>query len=193
MKLKLILATAIVMTAVASPSGSSAAPSPPPPMEDSVTGGPALADSGPLPFFSVNTINATSGPTGEDPAGRVSFVFILRGPTSLFDGPVTCLAVSGNTATINFQDQVTLVGSIITVRVVDDQPDTFGAASLGRAPTDCSSPLLGQIIEKPLSSGDITVVDAPTPTNKEQCTHGGWKLFGFKNQGQCIAFVNHSL
>jgi DNA-binding beta-propeller fold protein YncE len=29
------------------------------------------------------------------------------------------------------------------------------------------------------------------PTTKNQCKHGGWKQFGFKNQGQCIAFVNH--
>jgi len=30
-----------------------------------------------------------------------------------------------------------------------------------------------------------------TPTNKDQCKKGGWRQFGFKNQGQCIAFVNH--
>jgi hypothetical protein len=28
------------------------------------------------------------------------------------------------------------------------------------------------------------------PTSKGQCKHGGWMNFGFKNQGQCIAFVN---
>jgi hypothetical protein len=42
----------------------------------------------------------------------------------------------------------------------------------------------------PLSSGDITVVDAqPPPTTKAQCMNGGWKQLGFANQGQCIAFV----
>jgi hypothetical protein len=36
------------------------------------------------------------------------------------------------------------------------------------------------------------VVDAPPfPTAKNQCKNGGWKQFGFKNQGQCIRFVNH--
>jgi hypothetical protein len=29
------------------------------------------------------------------------------------------------------------------------------------------------------------------PTGKDQCKHGGWRRFGFKNQGQCIAFVHH--
>lgn len=29
------------------------------------------------------------------------------------------------------------------------------------------------------------------PTSKDQCKGGGWKAFGFKNQGQCIKYVNH--
>lgn len=28
------------------------------------------------------------------------------------------------------------------------------------------------------------------PTDKEQCKNGGWEAYGFKNQGQCIRFVN---
>jgi hypothetical protein len=32
---------------------------------------------------------------------------------------------------------------------------------------------------------------ARVPTTKQQCKHGGWKRFGFKNQGQCIRFVKH--
>jgi DNA-binding beta-propeller fold protein YncE len=27
------------------------------------------------------------------------------------------------------------------------------------------------------------------PTSKEQCKKGGWRRFGFENQGQCIRFV----
>ena len=30
----------------------------------------------------------------------------------------------------------------------------------------------------------------PLPIRKDQCMKGGWKAFGFKNQGQCIKFVN---
>jgi hypothetical protein len=32
------------------------------------------------------------------------------------------------------------------------------------------------------------------PTSKDQCMNGGWRDYGstFKNQGQCIAFVEHS-
>jgi hypothetical protein len=157
------------------------------PTQDSVvlTGGPAQTAN-----FTVIDIDATSGPSGENPTGQVRF--------DVFDflnvgGPVTCLAVSGNTATINIDDQIGGFG-VVTVQVVDGQPDSFDAAPTGRAPTDCS-PLPPSGLEGPVvSGGDIVVVDAPPlPTSKEQCKKGGWRDFPqFKNQGQCIAFVNHS-
>ena len=143
MKLKLILITAIAGVALALPSGSSAAPPPPPPTtQDSVllnvTDVPALVYSFGTPVFDLLAINATSGPSGENPTGQVRFNLV--DPPFEVGGPVKCLAVGGNTATINFQDQMDLAGFIITVQVTDGQPDTFGAAPLGRAPTDCSLP-----------------------------------------------------
>ena len=108
---------------------------------------------------------------------------------------MTCLAVTGNSAVINVQDTGPgpprgpgLFG-IVTVFVVDSQPDIFDAAPTGRAPTDCS-PVSPTSFAGPLIS-DITVVDAQVPTTKDQCKGDVWKQFGFKNQGQCIAFVNH--
>jgi DNA-binding beta-propeller fold protein YncE len=40
---------------------------------------------------------------------------------------------------------------------------------------------------------EVAVSSAPrVPTSKAQCKNGGWRNFPqFKNQGQCIAFVNH--
>ena len=29
-----------------------------------------------------------------------------------------------------------------------------------------------------------------TPVSKDDCRNGGWARFGFKNQGECIAWVN---
>ena len=29
------------------------------------------------------------------------------------------------------------------------------------------------------------------PTTKDDCKKNGWKAFGFKNQGQCVSYVNH--
>jgi hypothetical protein len=41
-----------------------------------------------------------------------------------------------------------------------------------------------------LTNDRATVFDAPSaPTSKEQCKHGGFALFGFENQGQCIVAV----
>ena len=76
MKLKLTLAMAIVGVALALPSISNAAP-PAPTFQDSVvlTGAPAVAQD-PSPLIDTITIldlNATSGPSGENPSGLVSF------------------------------------------------------------------------------------------------------------------------
>jgi hypothetical protein len=190
MKLKLILTTAIVGGALALPSISSAAP--PPPLQDSVvlTSAPAVV---PAPVFdsTIFALNATSGPSGENPSGLVRFDTV-RGIFHL-GGPVTCLAVNGDTATIGFTSQIDFFGATIIVEVVDDQPDTWAFTLPNRPPTDCS-PLSDapEVHRGPLSSGDFTVVDAQVPTTKDQCKGDGWKQFGFKNQGQCVAFVNHA-
>jgi hypothetical protein len=184
MKLKLILTTAIVGVALALPSVSNAAP-PAPTFQDSVslTQAPAVFGNG---FYNVDELTARSGPNGENPTGEIT----LNELQQIFDrGPITCLAVSGNTATFNFVSNF-LNGLILTVRVVDDSPDTFSLQLLGRAATDCSP--APDVNAFPLTSGDITVVDSQPPTTRGQCLNNGWKQFGFANQGLCLAFVNRS-
>jgi hypothetical protein len=189
MWLKLILITAIVGATLAWPSGASAAP-PAPTSQDSVsvTEAPAVFGG----FYFVDELSATSGPNGENPTGEVSFNLSHQ----FFDvGPVTCLAVSGNSATLNYVSGRFF--QIVTLHVVDDIPtsppgfnDTFsGFLFLGRAPTDCSPPEENGF---GLISGDIAVVDSQPPTTKDQCLNNGWKQFGFANQGLCLAFVNRS-
>lgn len=41
--------------------------------------------------------------------------------------------------------------------------------------------------------GSLTslVVMGNGPTTKDACKKSGWKAFGFKNQGQCVSYVNH--
>ena len=51
----------------------------------------------------------------------------------------------------------------------------------------------------PVGAGPVAVAITPvrqTPTGKEQCKHHGYLKFGppagpFKNQGQCVSYVNH--
>ncbi|MFI5026865.1 MAG: hypothetical protein ACHQCI_08990 [Solirubrobacterales bacterium] len=172
---------------MALPSISNAAPAPT--FQDSVTftGGPASAG-----HFSILSLDATSGPSGENPSGQADFfVFTDTGSVFHIQGTVTCLAVSGNTAVIGVQSQAQPFFGVVAVLVVDGQPDIFDSPAIQRAPTDCS-PVSFTGFAGPLNRGDITVVDAqPPPTTKDQCKGDGWKQFGFRNQGQCIAFVGH--
>ena len=137
------------------------------PTHDSVTltGGPGQAN-----FFSAITVDAISGPSGENPSGRVSFIAL---GTVNIGGPVTCLAVRGNSATINIQDPTF---GIFTVQVVDNQPDSFDARLIvGRAATDCS-PVPPTTVGGPVSIGrHRRGRRSPLPTTKDQCTNGGWR------------------
>jgi hypothetical protein len=193
MKRTAVLASGILAIFLGLASAASAAPQAPPPSDDSVllAGAPASTVFTTFPVFRIDEVNVTSGPNGENPIGQVAFQVFIRGIVIEIDGPVTCLAVRGNTATMNVEDQVTFAGSIITVEVVDDQPDTFGASDLGRTPSGCSPAVIDAGFRQALANGDIAVVDAQSPpASKDDCRDRGWEPFGFANQGQCIAFVN---
>jgi hypothetical protein len=138
------------------------------------------------------SIDAHSDASGGNPTGTVD-VF-LPGDASIFNGPVTCLVVTGNVAIIGFEDA--REGHLIS-KVVDNSAtgssDTFG---LVPAAPGCSP---GSGIEAfPLLSGDLVVHDALPLTSKDQCKDGGWRDFTddegrpFGNQGECVAFVQHA-
>jgi hypothetical protein len=154
------------------------------PTQDSVTGvgGALRPDNG----FGVGfDVSASSGPSGESPAGNVLFT---QGRFPYFGGPVTCLAVNGNVATVNLDTDG--FAGIVTVEVTDSPAgDLMRVAMAHRSPGDCSA--LGTAIDLRVTSGDLTVVDAqPFATSKDQCKNGGWRAFGvFKNQGDCVSFV----
>lgn len=169
------------------------------PTGDSVVGQGRTGPDGDLGFEQIFEFEAHSGPSGEDPSGFVELDLRLHHipPTNFahLEGPVTCLSVSGNDAVVGFE--VAPPGSSITgviVQVEDngppgsDPPDTVTPVPVDD-PTSCVFPFssLVDVVE-----GDVTVSDAPAlPTSRSQCLNGGWRAFpGFKNQGQCIAFVN---
>jgi hypothetical protein len=134
-----------------------------------------------------------SGPSGEDPTGHVSFA-ALSGSS-----PVTCLDVRTipflppfNEATMNL---VTSQFGLVTLEVSDGNPeglpDFITALTFSpRSPTDCSPLAFGsENVQGVVRTGDIDIVNALVPTSKEQCTGGGHVQFGFRNQGECVAFV----
>jgi hypothetical protein len=166
----LIAAGFVVLAAVLAPSAAGQVPT-----QDSVTG------SGVSPEAFCNgaiEIDAHSGPIGENPSGHVTC-------GTLFDGPVTCLNVQGNTALLTVIDDVF---GTVSVRITDAGP-TGDRIDAFPTPGGCPGPLPQYLIIQ--FSGDVVVVDAPPlPTSKDQCKHGGWRNFpGFKNQGACVSFV----
>jgi hypothetical protein len=62
--------------------------------------------------------------------------------------------------------------------------------------TDTGPDFTGTIHLDNISVNNQVVGDPTSPTNKDQCKNGGWQNFTdtngqpFRNQGQCIAFVN---
>jgi hypothetical protein len=164
-----------VLALLSMASVSVAAPKPPPqPLQDTVTGTGTSGFCG-----GAFRVDVRSGPSGENPTGELAC-------GTFFSGPVTCLSVSGNVALLTTQ---TSQFGAVAVRITDNGPSADRVEALPGI--GCPTPL-GSYADMSFT-GDIVVVDAPpappTPTSKEQCKNGGWAQFGFKNQGQCVAFV----
>jgi hypothetical protein len=172
---------------------------------DTVTatgGGPVSGLPLPAAYSNIN-ITAQSGPSGQNPSGTASFTI---GPFNL-SGSVTCLTVTGpdrgagapgspTTAVLNFINTTPGVffGSVVTVKSVDNGgngSDIFDTGPVNRAPTDCSLPFSST--PGTLTQGRAVVFDAPLlPTSKDQCKSGGWRNYPqFKNQGDCVSFVEN--
>jgi hypothetical protein len=176
----------VSVTCLSAPSPAFSAPTP---RQDSVRG--TVTTLGSVNQVIHWQITATSGPSGENPTGRVSAFFEGFGP--YLDGPVTCLSVHDNVAVLQTQDS--LMRLPIAYRITDNEglgvPDVVEAAYANPGFSDCR-PEFSYIRTDHVTSGDIVVVDVPPlPTSKEECKDGGWRAFGstFSNQGQCVAFV----
>ena len=138
-------------------------------------------------------VNASSGPSGENPRGSASF---NAGGILQISGPVSCLAVDGNTAVLTVQGPFANAPGFLgfSLKVVDNGGsglDTFQywpADPEFPDPIDCKVGALdwfgGALI------GRAVVVDAPAlPTSRRQCRHGGWIKYGFRSKKQCFRFV----
>jgi hypothetical protein len=151
----------------------------------------------PIEFF----LDVHSGPSGENPTGLVAW----WDRVDLVRGPVTCLNVTGNRATIGFANQEGPLTDVVKggfIYVEDNGTPGVGKDNVaGRydttaVPTVCPP---NTIVYRTgddgdtVTSGELTVHDEPAlPTRKAQCRNGGWRAFGvFSNQGDCISFVRH--
>ena len=141
-------------------------------------------------------INASSGPSGENPTGTLELAFPV-GATF----PVTCLQVTGNRAVIGGH-RIFTTADVWAYLIVVDEPGEVPDRVLSAlfiddplAPATCAeydARTPNEPGELCPGCGRVVVIDAePVPTSKDQCNNGGWRNFGstFKNQGQCVAFV----
>ena len=172
--------------------------------EDFVTGVAAVTPDPLNPCSDCKGIrlDAHSGPLGENPFG--SALYSLR--QSYSGGPVTCLTVDGNRAVVGGQDDWLWGAYLILVEdnAGTGAPDRFAynfistPSGLPEPPAACPNPDDFVPNDGPVQTvvnGDLVVHDAgtPMPTSKGHCKNGGWHNFpGFKNQGNCVSFVNHS-
>jgi hypothetical protein len=163
MKLKLILTTVILGTALALPNASSGqAPSGKLVLEENCS----MKDQG-VQVYGV-TVGVTGFPPNTDFTGTLTFEDLNPDGTPTGGGG----SVGPGTLTTDANgDFITFFG-------------TVGVRSVFTLTVD--SPYVGGTQSK-------TVTVLCEPTSKEQCKNGGWQEFQqFKNQGQCIAFVNRS-
>jgi hypothetical protein len=180
-----IAAALPLLIALALVSPSAAAPPATPSFHDSVAG------SGSSTTATAFAVNITSGPSGESPTGRATLdTFGVHFVAS----SITCLAVTGNTATYAGALEPNLFGlAYFKVTDVDNGPagsnlDT-GAAEGSNTPEDCTTPTFGSLGH--LTSGDLVVTDAPPPpSSTRQCLSGGYRAYGFATTGLCVAYVN---
>jgi hypothetical protein len=93
---------------------------------------------------------------------------------------------------INFRDEGFFNPNTVTLVLTDNGGNGQDTMSLDTQATGCASPTVPPAVSEPLTNGRITVIQAPeSPTSKEQCKDGGWRQFGFANQGQCIKSAGH--
>src|SRR5215210_5226149 len=166
-----IALTVLLAAAVGSLSAASAAAQAP--AGDAVVGTAQFGD----PVFGPGaTLDAHSGPQGENPNGNVR----ISARSNAAGGPVTCLTVVGNRATIGF-DNAGFSGGGGFVFVEDNGTPGAGVDRLDF--TLIASPPTACPIDPPfplgaINSGDLTVTDAQAqPLSKDECKHGGYARF----------------
>jgi hypothetical protein len=202
MRRTILLAGLAFVLAMPAAAGASHDPSGAPFDQDFVAGrGSILALAG-------YAFDARSGPSGENPTGTASYG--QRGGF-LIDAQVTCLTVTGNRATIGFDNPPSdpFQGPRFGFFFVEDSrgdpvpppipglppapADLFAFGGAADAPRVCPAPTDANFGSIPLvgyrPTNEIVVHDATMPTTKGQCKRGSWRNFGFKNQGACIKFV----
>jgi hypothetical protein len=180
---RLIVAGVLLAMAVSTSEASAQAPA-----GDAVTGsGTARFISGGLEGFTTPfRVDLRGGPSGENPTGALTLLLTFTDPTCFVIR--TTPVEEPPTATVNLLNPVT--GQRVVAQFGAAAGGQFIAVSSADGPDDCtlgSPATVAQVID-----GEFSIVDVPPlPTTPADCKNGGWRNYGdtFRNQGQCVAFV----
>jgi hypothetical protein len=107
--------------------------------------------------------DAHSGPSGENPTGTA---FWGHGPSLIFEGPVTCLAVAGNRAVIGMDSSIS---PLLLYALDSPGGDKATFELVNEPPTTCPPPLDSDFEgASSVGLGDIVVTDVdPQPTSQD--------------------------
>jgi YVTN family beta-propeller protein len=144
-----------------------------------------------------NTVTATipvgSGPGGIDITPDGAFVYVSNPP----DGTISVIDTATNTVTATLP--VGIPSSTFPNGLAIDPTGAFAyVANTGVNTVSVISTETHTVVATvPVGSNTRAIafpVRTQGPTDKDQCKKGGWQTFTnprFKNQGDCVSFVNH--
>ena len=143
---------------------------------DGISNGNVHVAIGPSPAFTgcLSGWQSTGNVIGNEDAGRYDYSAFGGSPFTTYSSAPTSV----------------LAGEVISVQLVVDG-SWNAAATVG----DSEQTVL---VDNVLVNADLHTFDANTPANKDACKKGGWQGLEdadgnpFKNQGQCVAYFNHS-
>jgi large repetitive protein len=156
------------------------------------------ADSGSISSWSLTintdstapsvTINQASGQAETTSTSPIHFTAVFDEPVTGFDGSDVTLSGTAGATTAVVTEIAPNDGTTYDVAVSGMTTDGTVIASI---PADAAKDA-AQNGNTASTSTDNTVTFNAVPTMKVQCKKGGWRAFGFPDQGTCITFVNEN-
>jgi hypothetical protein len=146
----------------------------------------------PAALFPLGTTPVTH--TATDSSGNSSSctstitVVDTTAPSITCPSDITAAAGAGGTAVVTYSAQASDIAD--ATPTVTFSPPSGSAFSIGT--TNVTATATDQSGNRS-SCGFTVTVQQSLPTAKVQCDNGGWQSFGiFRNQGECISFVNRT-